>query len=45
MLGKNGFKYQEQYGLIIRCKDESEQKKLFEQLKNEGYKKIKVVAV
>lgn len=45
ILGKNGFKYKEQYGLIIRCKDENEQKSLFEKLKNQGYKKIKVVAV
>lgn len=43
-LGKNGFKYKEQYGLIIVCKDAQHQEQLFNQLKESGYK-VKVVTV
>jgi predicted 3-demethylubiquinone-9 3-methyltransferase (glyoxalase superfamily) len=42
--GKNGFKYREQYGIIILCKDEKAQEQLFNKLKSEGYK-LKVVTV
>lgn len=44
LLGKNGFKYKEQYGLIIVCKDTQHQEQLFNQLKSQGFK-VKVVAV
>lgn len=43
-LGPNGFKYKEQYGVIILCKDADEQENLYNRLKSEGYK-IKVVVV
>lgn len=42
--GRNGFKYKARFGLIIECKDEAEQTRLFERLKAQGYK-LKVVAV
>lgn len=44
MPGINGFKYKEQYGVIILCKDAAEQQALFNKLKSEGYK-LKVVTV
>lgn len=43
-LGKNGFKYKPQFGLIIVCKDEAEQQKRYAELVRQGYK-VKVVAV
>ena len=42
--GINGFKYKEQYGVIILCKDAEEQEVLYNRLKAEGYK-LKVVVV
>lgn len=43
-LGKNGFKYQERYGVIILCQDEKAQETLFNKLKAQGYK-LRVVTV
>jgi len=31
--GRNGFKYKPQFGLIIVCKDEKEQARLYEKFK------------
>jgi predicted 3-demethylubiquinone-9 3-methyltransferase (glyoxalase superfamily) len=31
--GKNGFKYREQYGVIVLCKTEREQQAIFNKLK------------
>jgi hypothetical protein len=42
--GQNGFRYREQYGLIVRCKDEAHQRQLFHKLKAQGLR-CKVVAV
>jgi len=42
--GKNGFKYREQYGVIIICNDERHQKTLFNNLKKQGHK-CRVVTV
>lgn len=39
-----GFKYKEQYAVIVICKDEEDQKDIYNRLKEEGYK-LKVVAV
>ena len=47
-LGANGFKYQQQYGVIVVCTDEADQQSVFAQLKSAhaGTKrKIKVVTV
>lgn len=44
MLGANGFRYKEQFGVIVVCKDEAEHRAVYERLKNEGYK-CKVVRV
>jgi len=43
-LGKNGFKYREQYGVIILCEDAKAQEQLFNKLKAHGYK-LRVVTV
>lgn len=44
LLGANGFKYREQFGVIVICKDEEEHKAVYERLKAQGYK-CKVVRV
>lgn len=41
---KKKFEYKEQYGLVILCDGEEEQKNLFNRLKKEGFK-LKVVVV
>lgn len=38
------FNYKEQYGVIVICESEDDQKKVFEELKEKGYK-LKVVTV
>jgi hypothetical protein len=38
------FQYQQQYGLIVVCEDEADQKKKFDQLKRRGLK-VRVVTV
>ena len=35
--GANGFKYRPQYGLIVACKDEAEQKRRYARLLRLGY--------
>lgn len=42
--GKNGFKYREQYGVIVLCKSELEQQTLFNKLKRQGFT-LRVVTV
>lgn len=42
--GENGFKYRQQYGLVIVCKSEAEQQRLFDRLTKAGHKP-KVVCV
>lgn len=42
--GENGFKYRPQFGLVIACKDESEQQKIYVRLTKQGLK-LKVVCV
>ena len=40
----SGFSYKEQYAVVVMCKDEQDQKEVYERLKAEGYK-LKVVSV
>jgi predicted 3-demethylubiquinone-9 3-methyltransferase (glyoxalase superfamily) len=40
----SGFSYKEQYAVIVICKDEKEQEKIYNRLNKEGYR-LKVVAV
>lgn len=42
--GENGFKYRQQYGLVIVCKTEADQQRLYGRLVKAGYKP-KVVCV
>lgn len=42
--GKNGFKYREQYGVIVLCSSEREQQSVFNKLKKQGFK-LRVVTV
>lgn len=44
MLGANGFRYKEMFGVVVICKDEAEHKAVYERLKAENYK-CKVVRV
>ncbi len=39
-----GFTYKEQYAVVVICKNEEEQKAIYDRLKEEGFK-LKVVAV
>jgi hypothetical protein len=41
---RNGFNYRQQYGLVIVCRDEQHQARLYERLRKQGHK-LKVVAV
>ena len=44
LLGKNGFVYKEQYGVIVHCRDEHHQQSVYQTLLEQGHK-IKVVSV
>ena len=44
MIFLSGFTYKEQYAVVVICKDEREQEKIYNRLKAEGLK-LKVVAV
>ena len=41
---RNGYRYRPQYGLIVPCKDEADQQRVFERLTRQGYQP-KVVCV
>lgn len=43
MIGMNSFNYQEQYGVIVICKNEVEQEQIYNELQEKGYR-CKVVA-
>jgi hypothetical protein len=42
--GVNGYKYKEQFGVVIVCKDAGQQQKLYAELRAAGHK-VKVVCV
>lgn len=42
--GRNGFKYQQQYGVIVVCRDERHQEQVYTRLRARGLK-CKVVTV
>ena len=44
ILGANGFKYRQQFGIIIQCKNERDQARLYNVLTRRGLK-CKVVTV
>ena len=39
------FNYKEQHAVIVKCSSENEQKKVFEKLKKDGFKDLKLVSV
>ena len=43
-LGANGFKYRQQYGIVVLCRDETDQANRYQQLKALGLA-LRVVAV
>lgn len=44
VLGRNGFKYRQQYGVIVVCESERRQEQVYNQLRARGMK-CKVVTV
>lgn len=42
--GQNGYKYKEQFGVVVICRDEAEHKQIFERLAAQGYR-VKAVRV
>ncbi|WP_205817296.1 hypothetical protein [Burkholderia sp. Ac-20345] len=42
--GRNGFKYQSKYGVIVLCADEADRQRVYRDLTRQGYK-LKVVCV
>ena len=40
----SNFNYKPQYGIVVICEDEEDQKKIFEELQKLGYK-LKIVVV
>ena len=36
--GKNGFKYREQFGVIIICRDEAHHRDVYQKIAAQGYK-------
>lgn len=43
-MSKN-FNYKEQHAVIVKCSSEKEQQEVYEKLKKEGYKDLKIVSV
>ena len=43
-MAKKNYTYKPQYGVIVICESETQQKRVFEKLKNEGLK-LKIVNV
>lgn len=43
-LGRNGFAYRQQYGVIVLCDDEPAQRRTYEKLKRAGFT-LRVVTV
>ena len=43
--GRNGYRYRQQYGIVVVLPDETAQAKAYERLKRAGFDKLKVVTV
>lgn len=42
--GRNGYKYKPQFGIVVICRDEAEQRTTYQILRKQGHK-LKVVCV
>lgn len=43
--GRNGYRYRQQYGIVVVLPDEQAQAKAYSDLKRAGFQKLKVVTV
>lgn len=43
--GRNGYRYRQQFGIVVICDNEKAQEKAYVRLQRAGFKKLKVVAV
>lgn len=43
--GRNGYRYRQQYGIVVVLPDEAAQAKAYNDLKRAGFDKLKVVTV
>lgn len=43
--GRNGYKYRQQFGIVVICDNEQTQERAYAKLQRAGFKKLKVVTV
>ena len=43
--GRNGYRYRQQYGIVVVLPDEAAQAKAYDRLKRAGFDKLRVVTV
>lgn len=43
--GRNGYRYRQQFGVIVVCEDEKAQERAYARLQRIGFKKLRVVTV
>lgn len=45
MPGRNGYKYRQQFGIVVICDNEEAQARAYARLQRAGYKRLRVVTV
>lgn len=43
--GRNGYRYRQQWGIVIVCRDAAHQAELYGQLRSAGHRRLRVVVV
>ncbi len=43
--GRNGYRYRQQFGIVVLCDNEKAQERTYQRLKKAGYERLRVVAV
>lgn len=43
--GRNGYRYRQQFGVIVVCDDEKAQERAYARLQRAGFRKLRVVTV
>lgn len=43
--GRNGYRYRQQFGVIVVCEDEKAQERAYTRLQRAGFRKLRVVTV